>query len=184
MRSCRVAYASRPDGRRGASAFTLVEAMIVVIVIAIVAVLAAPKLTATNASRLDAAGKMLVADLQFAQMYALSHADTRCAVKVHVGGESYSVVTNAATPFNCTSATILTDVVTDAAYTNVFGSGRAVPAKNVTVSGYSLGGDNCVVFGSLGELDQATTATITLQVGAKTRVVSIDPISGIATLGS
>lgn len=165
--------------RRG---LTLVEVMIVVVVMAIVGVLAAPMFAATNATRLDAAGKLLVADLQFAQMYALSHAGTRCGVKITSGNTGYSVVTNSAQPFNCTAATELTDIIADQNYTTTFGSGRGSPAAGVTIGTYALGGDACVAFGALGELDQATAATITLQLGGNTRTVSIDPVSGAATL--
>jgi len=157
--------------------------MIVVLVMAIAAVLAAPMLTETSATKLSSAGELLVADLQFAQMYALAHADTRCGIKITSGNAGYSVVTNAAQPFNCSTATVLSDTVTDGNYTTTFGSGRAAPLSGVTIGTYSLGGDACVAFGSLGELDQAGTATFTLQLGGKTRTVSIDPVSGSATLG-
>jgi prepilin-type N-terminal cleavage/methylation domain-containing protein len=164
-------------------AMTLVEVMIVVVVLAIAAVIAAPMFTQTDVTTLDAACKLLVADLQFAQMHALSHADTRCGLRIAGDNLSYSIVTNAAQPFNCAAAVPVTDIVRDEPYVTVWGSGRAPELGGVSVGGYALDGDTCIAFGSLGELDQSMAATITLRIGALTRTVSVDPISGAATIG-
>jgi len=165
------------------SALTLVEVMIVVVVLAIAAVIAAPMLAETDVGKLQAACRLLIADLQFAQMHALSHAGTRCGLRIAADNQGYSVVTSSAEPFNCAGATAVTDVIRDAAYVTVFGAGRAAELGGVSVGGYALNSDACVAFGALGELDQTTAATITLQIGTESRTVSIDPVSGEAVLG-
>ena len=157
--------------------------MIVVVVLAIAAVIAAPMFKATDATRLDSACKLLVADLQFAKMYSLSHPDTPCGIKIDGGSVGYRIGTSNAATFNCATMVAVTDEISDAAYINTYGSGRATELKGVSVNAYSLGGDACVAFDALGALDQSATATITLRAGGKDRVISIDAISGEATIG-
>jgi type II secretion system protein H len=169
---------------RGArlSGLSLIELMIVVVVLGIAAVLAAPMMAATDATRVDAAARMLMADLQFAQMYSITHADELAALRIQSGGAGYSVVTDGSPPFDCTAATAVTDIVNDTDYDVTFGSGRASELSGVSVDSYSLDGDKCVVFGAFGELDQTSAATITLSAGASTVTVSVDPISGEPTI--
>ena len=64
-----------------------------------------------------------------------------------------------------------------------FGTGRATGTGNVRVDTYSLGGDNRLSFGALGQLDQATPATIQLACGARKIVITLDPTTGEITTG-
>jgi len=163
-------------------ALTLVEVMIVVVVLGIVAAIAAPMLAQTDATRLDAACRLLVADLQYAQMYALSHADALAGIRITAGNQGYAVVVGTPAGFDCATAPELVDEISDRAYATHFGSGRAAELGGVTITAYSLDGDACAALNALGALDQAATATITLQCGSRTRTISIDPFSGEATV--
>lgn len=159
-------------------AVTLVELMIVVVVLGIVAALAAPLLAETDVTRVNEAAKLLVADLQFAQMYAINHGNEISGLRVESGGTAYSVVTDASPPFTCGSATAVTDEINDAPYVTTFGTGRVAELTGVTVSAYSLDGDACVVFDTFGALDQTSDASITLSAGGNTVTVTIDAATG------
>jgi prepilin-type N-terminal cleavage/methylation domain-containing protein len=163
-------------------AVTLVELMIVVVVLGIVAAIAAPMLTATDATKVNSAAKLLIADLQFAQAHSISHADDLCGLRVEAGGVGYSITTNGPPPFDCASASAASDIIHDTTLAMTFGSGRAAELSGVSISGYALDGDACVVYDALGALDQATDATITLTAGGSTVTVTVDPISGEATI--
>ena len=162
-----------PKGKRG---LTLVELLIVIVLVAIAAALAVPLLADTEATRLRAAARLLVADLAFAQIESITHADDPCVVIFDSVSHAYSIA-KASDP-----ATPMTEPVTNQPYTVQFGTGRAAESTGVTIQSYSLDGDDRVTFGLYGELDQTTPATITLQAGALTMTVQIDPASGEATL--
>jgi len=61
----------------GVRAFTLVELLIVIVLVAIAATLAVPMMGDAGTARLPAAGRLLLADLAFAQIQSISHADDR-----------------------------------------------------------------------------------------------------------
>ena len=152
--------------------FTLVEMLIVIVLVAIAATLAMPMLADTDATRLQAATRLLVADLAFAQIESITHADDPRVVTFDSVNASYTIAKSSA------PGTPITEPITNQPYVTQFGSGRASEMTGVTIQGYSLGGDNRIAFGPYGETDQATTATITLQSGTLTMTVQIDPESG------
>jgi len=69
-------------------------------------------------------------------------------------------------------------------YVTRFGQGRANALGGVRVGSYGLGGDDQLGFGVLGQLDQTAAATITLQCGSHSVVVTVDPTTGEATAGT
>ena len=165
-------------------ALTLVEVLIVAVVLSIAALLAAPMVAQTDQTRLQAAARLLIADVAFAQNESITHPDDPYAIKVDSVTASYSVVHDTGyPPFGCASATVVTDPITSQPYTTVFGgTGRGSQLAGVTIqTGAVLGGDDCVLFGQFGETDQSTPASVTLVAGGKTLTLSIDPISGEAT---
>ena len=165
------------------AAMTLVEILIVVVVLGIAAVIAMPMLGETDASRLAAAGRLLIADLQFAQIESISHANDLRGLKFDTAANSYTVVESNGTPFDCSSATAVTNLIGNEPYVTQYGTGRASELDGVTIDSHSLDGDDCLVFGAYGQTDQSIAATVTLQSGSKTLTISIDPISGEATAG-
>ncbi len=158
---------------------TLVEIMIVVVVMAIIAVLAAPMMGETDATRVAAAARLLMADLDYARMESVSHPDDLRAVKFDSTNESYSIVrSSSGPPFNCDSVTTVTNAIGNESYIVRFGSGRASELGGVGIDGYSLDGDACLAFGSYGETDQSADATITLRSGTKSLIVRVKPTTG------
>jgi prepilin-type N-terminal cleavage/methylation domain-containing protein len=160
----------------GDRALTLVELLIVIMLVAIVTTLAIPMLADTEATRVQAAAQLLVADLDFARIESITHADDPCVVTFDQANGSYTVATTSA------PGTPITDPATNQPYVTQFGSGRAAEMAGVSIQGYSLGGDDQVGFGMFGQIDQTTPATITLQAGSLTLTVQIDPASGEASV--
>jgi prepilin-type N-terminal cleavage/methylation domain-containing protein len=158
---------------------TLVEVMIVVVILGIIAVMAVPRFGETDESRLSAAARLLAADLAFVQAESLAHADAPRGVRFDTAASAYSVVFFAdVAPHDCAAAAVLTHPAGGGDFVTTFGAGRGAPLAGVTIDEISLGGDACVVFEALGQLDQASPATITLRCGTRTLTLAIDPETG------
>ncbi len=169
--------------RANLRAFTVVELLTVVMILSIVAVLARPLFESTDATRLSAAARLVVADLQYAQMYSISHGDNPMGLKFDTSTSSYTVVQRTGSPpFQCSTAAAVTNPVGGGTFTTTFGAGRAAELVGVGIGSLSLDGDECLVFGSMGELDQTSAATFTLTFGSRSMTISVDPISGEATI--
>jgi len=160
----------------GDKALTLVELLIVIMLVAIAATLAIPMLGGTNTTRLQAAARLLVADLGFAQAESITHADDPCVVTFDQANGSYAVARSSA------PGTPITDPAANQPYVTQFGTGRAAGMAGVSIQEYSLGGDNRLGFGIYGQTDQTTPATITLQAGTVTMTVKVDAASGEASI--
>jgi len=165
-----------PNPAFGNQAFTLVELLIVIVLIGIAATMAIPMLAGTAGNRVCAAGSLLVADLGFAQLESISHADDPCVVTFNQASGSYTLARSSA------PSTPITDPGTNHPYVTQFGVGRASELADVSIQGYSLDGDDKLSFGMYGQTDQTTPATITLQAGSVTLTVQIDPTSGETSL--
>lgn len=175
----------RPKKRFRRRALTLVELLIVAMVLAIAALLAAPLVGETDQTRLQSAARLLIADIAFAQTESLAHPNDPFGVKFDHAAETYTVVHDATfPPFNCTTATTVTDPITQQPYQTALGAaGRGSQFGGVGIANsLALGGDDCVVFGEFGQIDQSTAATVSLTAGAKSITIQIDPISGEASI--
>ena len=164
-------------------AFTMVEILIVVVVMAIAAVMAMPMLGETRATRLAAAVELLVADMQFAQLESLTHANEPRGIRFDAVNGKYAVVKQVGSTFDCATAEVVNDPVGGAPLEVVFGSGRGGQLTGVTIqAGFSLGGDDCLVFEGFGQTDQTTVASVTLVCETASMTVNVDPISGETTI--
>ena len=167
-----------PDRLVAAPAFTLIEVLIVVTVVAIIASMVGPMLGDTAAAQLRAAAQMVVADLQFAQLASVSHGeDTRVVVFDTLNG-TYHVGTATA------PATPITNPIDGKDYVVQFGSGRASALSDVSISAHALDGDDRVGFGIYGQLDQTVAATVTLAAAGNTVTITLDPVTGEASVGA
>jgi len=161
----------------------MVELLLVVVILAIAAVMVMPAVGANDQTRVAAAARLLMADLGFAQTESIAHSDDPCGLKFDTDTDSYSVVTSTASgTFDCDAIAIMTNPADRQPYTTTYGTGRGSELTGVSITGVSLDGDDCIVFGRYGGTDQTTAATITLQAGTATLTVSIDPINGEATI--
>jgi Tfp pilus assembly major pilin PilA len=112
------------------SAVTLVELLIVIVLIAIATTVAMPMLSDTAATRLQAAARLLAADLAYAQIEPIKHADDPCVVTFDQATASYSVAKSSA------PATPVTNPATNQPYVTQFGSGDGRCVNSELLAGW------------------------------------------------
>jgi hypothetical protein len=149
---------------------------ITLICLALAAALVVPNLSDTAPSRLQAAAEILIADVEFAQTQTLAHADDPRTIVFDTAANSYTIAARS------DPGTPLSNPIGGQPYVTRFGSGRAAAAARVQISSIDLGGDQALSFGSCGQLDQTTAASVTLERSGRRLTVSFDPITGQATV--
>ena len=175
MRSARLRQGPRRPGKRG---LTLIEIMVTLVCLAVAAVIVLPAVSDNSGERLRGAAQILVADLELAQSESMSNADNPRLLVIDADNLGYRITTK-------TTPTVpITNRAGGEPFVTRFGQGRAGMTANVTVGPYSLGGDDRLGFGALGQLDQATAATIELRCNARKIVVTIDPTTGDVSTGN
>lgn len=164
-------------GRSQRGAFTLIEMMITIVILAIVASLVVPLAGEDGVARLRAAARLLIADLEFAQVESMTHGDDPRIMVFDPILDSYMIAaaTDPAVP--------ITHHLTGEPYLVQYGVGRTSQLEGVTIESVALDGDNQVRFGVYGQLDQATPGTITLGSMGRTITITLDPDTGEASLG-
>lgn len=152
--------------------------MMVVMILLIAGALAAPRLGNIHVTRLSEAAKLLAADLAYAQTESMAHADDPRLVIFDTAAHAYRIAPTS------DPDTPITNPVGGLPYLTTLGQGRAKQLQGVTIQSYSLDGDDRIAFGIYGQIDQATDATVTLAAADKTITVTINAISGEATIGN
>lgn len=165
-------------GRPAGEGFTLIEMLIVISVMLILGAMVAPMMTQTAATRLASAAQLLAADLSYAQVESISHGDDPRVVVFDTANATYRIAASSDT------ATPITNPIGNQPYEVTFGSGRAREMGGVTLQSVSVGGDDTLGFGIYGELDQTVAASVTLESDGFTLVVTVDPVTGEANIGS
>lgn len=151
------------SGRRG---FTYVELVVVLLVIAIMAAVAAPRYSQSLLrTRAELAAKRIVADLAAAQARAraTSHSQT-ITFAVPPAGSQYQVVGMADPDRPATTYTV-----------NLQG-----PPYYATLASVDFGNDTTLVFNGFGMPDSA--GTIVLRAGPYTKTIRVDASSGRASI--
>ena len=164
----------RPVGRQG---LTMIEVVVTVVCLAIAAAIVLPGMSDNSGERLRGAAQILAADLELAQSQSMSRADDPRLLVIDADSGGYFISARS------TPTTPVSDPIAKLPHATRFGSGRAIGTASVRVDSYSLGGDNRLSFGALGQLDQATPATIQLACGARKIVITLDPTTGEITTG-
>ncbi len=152
--------------------------MTVVIVMAIAAALAVPMFSNTASTKLQGAASMLAADLAFAQIESISHSDDLRMLVFDNTNDTYHIAatTDPATP--------ITNPLTKRPYLIDYDTSAAGSLTGVTINTYDLNGDDQLIFGIYGQLDQPTAATITLECETLTVTITTDPNTGESTIGA
>ena len=158
-------------------AYSLTEMLVVIVIVAIVATMVVARNGGSDSSKLAGAAQVLVADLAFAQVESIAHSDDPRLVVFNTATNTYYLTKSSA------QTTPLTNPVGKLPYQVTFGKGPVANLSGVKITAYSLGGDDRIQFGQYGQLDQTAPATIALTSGARTIIISIDPISGEASMG-
>lgn len=146
-------------------------------ILAISAALVLPRLGDSRPSQLQAAAELLAADLAIAQIESISHGDDPRMVFFDIDDNRYRVEPSS------TPGTAIEHPIDHQPFVVRFGEGRATHLPLVQLSAFSLDGDARLGFGAWGQLDQTTTATMTLTAGLYEITVSIDPLTGEASIG-
>jgi Tfp pilus assembly protein FimT len=162
--------------KNGRSAFTLLELLVVIACVAIAGLLVVPMAGNTESSRVKAAGRLLVSDLQFAQMRAMGNGLEGCMVVFTPHQSRYHLATRLDVDAP------ITHPADQQPYVNQFGLGRAGHLKGVSITSVSAGGDQQLGFTTLGALDQGTAATIDLQCGSARLRITLNPTTGDARI--
>ena len=150
----------------------MIEMITVVVVIGIVSALMVPMLGDTGQSKLVAAANLIAADIGYAQIESISHADDLRFVLFDLDNNSYFIAATS------DLSTPITNPIGNKPYRVTFGTGSNRQLSGVAISSVSMGGDNQIRFGIYGELDQATDATVTLTCDGYQITVIIDPTCG------
>ena len=174
--------------RRVAAAFTLAEVLCVVVILGVVGAVVGGHLGARGDLTADAAARVLVAHLQFAQDRAVSKRRPHLLVFEADG----SAVTVCA-PDDAGNLAPVPHPVEPGPMRIAFGPDGAGGGRGVTVGGLDLGGGATIGYDAGGEpitaaltglnpAALASPASITLQAGDFEAVVAVEPVTGEAIL--
>ena len=158
---------------------TLVELAVVVVCMSVAAAIVLPGFNSLPTIGLRKAAESVVADLEYAQQQSMAHSDDCRAVVFDPAGNSYWIAPGS----NPVAGNAIAHPVDKLPFVSEFGSGRMSHLGMVRVESCDAGGDNRIVFRSLGQLDQTTPARITLASGERRITITIDPTTGEATIG-
>jgi prepilin-type N-terminal cleavage/methylation domain-containing protein len=165
--------------KRGAVSrgFSLVEMVVVMACLAIGFMIIAPTLNHRSSMQLSTAAEMLAGDLEFAQVDSMAHADDTRIFVIDLANNGYFIAAKS-------SPTIPITHPDKFPYLTRFGVGRAGFLSGVTINKYNFAGDAILGFGEQGDLDQATPATIEIGCAGQKVIITIDPLSGRATISN
>ncbi len=165
----RAKQADRPTPRR---AFTLIEVLIVAVVLGILALVVIPEQGTHQRHVVENAAKLLLADLEYAQVLSITDGSDPCVLVVGAGGDRYHIARQS------DPATPIPDPAGGRECLTIFGEGRANTLDGVSISATTgiVGGE--VRYTSLGALLQGDDVTITLESTPENFVVVVDASTG------
>ena len=150
-------------------AFTMLELMVVLVVVAILAAMVIPQISGTGGMAAQASARRVMADLEYAQNQAIT-TQALITVTFNPSGNSYTV-SNASGP--------LIHPITKQAY--VIDFDVAPGAQGVRIDSASFtGGVSSVTFDSLGAPDR--DGTVRISGGSMRYDVAVAPVSGRVTV--
>ena len=161
-----------PGKNRPTAAFTLIEILVVLVILAIAAAIVVPSLNSSDLQATSAA-RMIAADLQYAQNVAIT-TQGPVTVTFDPAGNSYWLS-------NASGALI--HPMNKSAYSVDFDSQSGF--GQIGIVSASFGGISSVTFDELGAPDSA--GSVTVQAGASGYVISVAAVVGrvtVATAGS
>jgi prepilin-type N-terminal cleavage/methylation domain-containing protein len=166
-----------PPARRGV---TLVELVVVLVCLSLAAAIVLPGFNSLPSIGLRSAAEALVADLEYAQQQSMAHSDDCRAVVFDPATNSYWIAPGS----NPVAAGAIPHPVDKLPFVSEFGAGRLSHLGMVRIESCDAGGDNRIVFRSLGQLDQTNAARIVLASGQRRITITLDPTTGEATIGN
>jgi prepilin-type N-terminal cleavage/methylation domain-containing protein len=165
------------DGRK--AAFTLLELLIVVMVMAIIAASAVPALVSSQDSQCNGAARAVIADLELAQSTAMAQ-QTSVAVVFSAAQQAYKVVLPQGQNLaNYASLTALNHPEKPGQPYEVK-LARDLNAPNVTFANPAFGGQPYIVFDTFG--GTTTSGSVRIVARDASRTVSVDAITGAVSV--
>ncbi len=154
-------------------AFTLIELMVVIVILAVAAAIVVPMASSAGTMQLRAAVNMVSADLEYAKSMAISRGQMYSVV-FDTMAESYQLQDQGGTVIQHPVKKGFTYVV------NFRTDGRL---GQVNIASANFDGGNRVKFDYLGSPFNGTgtalnSGVVTLQVGTATRTVTVEPVTG------
>lgn len=165
-----------PTKRRQPRGFSLIEMLTVVTCLAVISYLVVSSTSDSDLPRLRSAARLLVADIEYAQLQSMGNSVDPCVLVFDLGDSTYHVarVSDPATPID--------DPGSGLAFVTAYGNGRASGLDGVTFSVVDVGGDTELSFDAFGAPDQVTDATITLACGDDEITVRVDGDTGAPSI--
>lgn len=156
-------------------AFTMIEILLTISIIAIVAMVVIPGKPGDQTLRLRAAGDILASDLELAQTMTVSFPDDPVVVRFDASGDGYWLA------YADAPDTPIARADNGEPYEVTFGDTRTSAAAGVTFIVDDLA-SNTVIFNEQGGLDDfSRTPKIELRLGGGTNLLTISPATGTTT---
>ena len=155
-------------------AFTLIEVLITVVVMAIVVAVAIPSLSTTDGARLVGAANMVASDIEYAQSVAMAAPNDPGVFKTSADGTGYWVAT-ASDP-----DTPILDMYSNDPHTITFGQGVAAELAGVTISVEEASGE--VQFDGFGRLAGMVDINVIVRNGAGEIKIEVKASTGVVKI--
>ena len=163
--------------RAARAGFTLIEVLVVVAIIGIAGAVVVPQMLSSGRLQIQAASRMVIADLLYAQNDAIAHQTSRSVV--------YDTTTNSYKVTDATGTALAVSWKNDAAANYVINFSQDSRFNGVTLSSPNFGGTSTIQFDALGTPSSGGTVdlvagstTYRVTVGAFTGRVTVAPVSG------
>lgn len=151
--------------------FTIIELMLSLAILVVLAALAAPMFGNTESLQLDVTKRLLISDLEYSQILAITNPDDAIALVIDDAGNGWHIalVVNPTIPLN--------DSVTGEPLVTILGQGAATSASDVSIESNTT--SNMIAFNQNGGLvDFSQVAQITLHINEVTSLIQISPMTG------
>jgi prepilin-type N-terminal cleavage/methylation domain-containing protein len=167
----------RTDGLSFRAAYTLVEILIVILVMAIAAAIVIPNIGSANDSQAIAAAAILQSDLEVARSMAMA-TQAPYSVVFSPDRQSYKVIANYAGTAYASTTAVAHPVNKGKLYEVCLSSLNGM--SHVSVTSVVFGGQQYVTFLSLGQPNAG--GSVVLTVGRITMTVSVEALTGIVSV--
>ncbi len=157
-------------------AFTLVEILITVAIMAVIVAVAVPALSSNDGARLHGALNMVASDIEYAQSVALADPNDPGVFKASADGTSYWVATS-----SDPDAPVLSEYSNEPRLV-VFGTGVAAGFEGVTVTVAQA--DREIQFDGFGRLAEMDDILVTISNGAGVREIFVKSSTGVVEIQS
>ena len=175
MKMLNLAYRrSKPRYRRiqlrSRTAFTLLEILVVVVILAVIAMLAGPMLSSAGGIQIRSAANVIAADIEYAKSMAISRGQNYSVV-FDVSADSYWIE-------DAVGNTIEHPVNKGSNYMVSFGGNTSL--DKVDIINVDFGSMSSVTFNLLGNPDNG--GTVQLQADGSTATIAVEAVTGFVSI--